>query len=114
MEGGQCRRPVCSHIGLADLYSLDYLVRIQTAGRKVDQSFPPIAKWWPRYANCLAVCTGLAVLIYVLIDAQFGQRMDISTGKEAAISIPIATGVRDFSFSSDGSTLAVVDYHGDI
>src|SRR5205814_4963251 len=32
-------------------YSLDYLVRIQTAGRKVDQSFPPIAKWWPRYAN---------------------------------------------------------------
>jgi len=114
MEGGQCRRPVCSHISLADLYSLDYLVRIETAGRKVDQSFPPIAKWWPRYANCLAVCTGLAVLIYVLIDAQFGQRMDISTRKEADISIPIATGVRDFSFSSDGSTLAVVDYHGDI
>ena len=94
--------------------SLDYLLRIQTAGRKVDQSFPPIAKWWPRYANCLAVCTGLAVRIYVLVDAQFGQRMDISTGKEAAISIPIDTGVRDFSFSSDGSALAIVDYHGDI
>jgi WD40 repeat protein len=94
--------------------SLDYLIRIQTAGRKVDQSFTPIAKWWPRYANCLAVCTGLAVRIYVLVDAQFGQRMDISTGKEAAISIPIDTGVRDFCFSSDGSALAVVDYHGDI
>ena len=94
--------------------SLDYLIRIQTAGRKVDQSFTPIAKWWPRYGNCLAVCTGLAVRIYVLVDAQFGQRMDISTGKEAAISIPIDTGVRDFCFSSDGSALAVVDYHGDI
>jgi hypothetical protein len=96
------------------IHSLDYLVRVQTAGRKVDQSFPPIAKWWPRYANCLAVCTGLAVRIYVLKDAQFGQLMDISTGKEAAISIPIETGVRDFSFSHDGSALAVVDYHGDI
>ena len=99
---------------IALTHSLDYLVRVQTAGRKVDQSFPPIAKWWPRYANCLAVCTGLAVRIYVLKDAQFGQRMDISTGKEAAISIPIETGVRDFSFSLDGSALAVVDYHGDV
>ena len=94
--------------------SLDYLTRIQTAGRKVDQSFPPIAKWWPRYANCLAVCTGLAVRIYVLADAQFGQRLDISTGEEAPVSIPIDTGVRDFSFSSDGSALAVLDYHGDV
>ena len=80
----------------------------------MDQSFRPIAKWWPRYANCLAVWTCLAVRIYVLKDAEFGQRMDIGTGKEAAISIPIETGVRDFSFSHDGSALAVVDYHGDI
>ena len=96
------------------IVSLDYLVRLQTAGGKDDQSFPPIAKWWPRYANCLAVCTGLAVRIYVLVDTQTGKVLDISEGREHAISIPVDTGVRDFSFSADGSALAVVDYHGDI
>ena len=95
-------------------YSLDYLARLQTTGGKVDQSFPPIAKWWPRYANCLAVCTGLAVRIYVLVDTEAGKVLDISEGREHAISIPVDTGVRDFSFSADGSALAVVDYHGDI
>jgi len=40
--------------------------------------------------------------------------MDISTGGNAAVSIPVETGIRDFSFSTDGSTLAVIDYHGDI
>jgi len=94
--------------------SLDYLVRLQTSGGKVDQSFPPIAKWWPRYANCLAVCTDLAVRIYVLVDTQAGKILDISQGREHAISIPVETGVRDFAFSADGSALAVLDYHGDV
>jgi hypothetical protein len=40
--------------------------------------------------------------------------MDISSGGNAAVSIPVETGVRDFAFSSDGSALAVIDYHGDI
>jgi hypothetical protein len=96
------------------ILSLDYLVRLQTAGPKVDNSFPPIAKWWPRYSNCLAVCTGLAVNLYVLSDSQSGQRMDISGGRDFAISIPVETGVRDFAFSADGSALAVVDYVGDV
>ena len=94
--------------------SLNYLFRLSLAGRNVHQSLPPIAKWWRRYVNCLAVCTGLAVSIYVLSDAQSGQCIDISGGNDYAISIPVATGVRDFTFSSDGSALAVVDYHGDI
>jgi hypothetical protein len=94
--------------------SLDYSIRIQTTGRNADQSFPPIAKWWPRYSNCLAVCTGLAVCIYVFSDAQSGQTINISKDNDHAISIPVETGVRDFSFSADGSALAVVDFHGDI
>ena len=80
----------------------------------MDQSYPPIAKWWPRYSNCLAVCTGVAVRIYVLADKQHGQQMDISTGGNEAVCIPVETGIRDFCFSTDGSTLAVIDYHGDI
>jgi hypothetical protein len=50
----------------------------------------------------------------VLTGAQPGQTMDISGGREHAVSIPVNTGVRDFAFSADGSALAVVDYHGDI
>lgn len=106
-----CRKP--THYSLL-IGSLDYLIRIKTAGRKVDQSFPPIAKWWPRYANCLAVCTGLSVCIYVFHDTQAGQNIDISGEKEHAVSISVATGVRDFCFSADGSALAVLDFHGDV
>jgi len=40
--------------------------------------------------------------------------MDISTGGNEAVCIPVETGIRDFCFSTDGSTLAVIDYHGDI
>jgi len=49
-----------------------------------------------------------------LVDTQAGKVLDISEGREHAISIPVDTGVRDFSFSADGSALAVLDYHGDI
>jgi len=113
MENRQCRHCVLS-LSLISDSSLDWLVRIQTAGQKVDPSFPPIAKWWPRYSNCLAVCVGLAVSIYVLHDAETGQTIDISGGNNYAVSIPVRTGVRDFAFSVDGSALAVLDYHGDI
>lgn len=93
---------------------LDYLVCLQTASQVVDQAFPPIAKWWPRYANCLAMYSEMEIRIYVLADAHTDRHMDISRGRKHAISIPVDTGVRDFSFSADGSALAVVDYHGDI
>jgi hypothetical protein len=43
-----------------------------------------------------------------------GQFKNISGNAVHAISIPVDTGVRDFSFSPDGSALAVVDFHGDI
>lgn len=56
----------------------------------------------------------MAVRIYVLVDTQAGKVLDISEGREHAISISVDTGIRDFSFSADGSALAVVDYHGDI
>jgi len=106
-----CRKP--THYSLLTS-SLDYLIRIKTTGRKVDEFFPPIAKWWPRYANCLAVCTGLAVCLYVFHDTQAGQNINISGDKEHAVFIPVATGVRDFCFSADGTALAVLDFHGDI
>jgi hypothetical protein len=56
----------------------------------------------------------LAVCIYIFSDVPSGQNINISQNNDHAISIPIETGVRDFSFSADGSALAVVDYHGDI
>lgn len=52
--------------------------------------------------------------IYALRDTESGQHMDISGDRQQAVSISVDTGVRDFSFSPDGSALAVVDYHGDI
>jgi hypothetical protein len=56
----------------------------------------------------------LAVSIYVFSDTQSGQNINISGDKEHAVLIPVATGVRDFCFSADGSALAVLDFHGDI
>ena len=60
------------------------------------------------------MCTGLEVQIYVFADTMSGRTINVSGGKEHAISIPVETGVRDFAFSLDGSALAVIDYHGDI
>ena len=56
----------------------------------------------------------MSVCLYVFHDTQAGQNINISGDKEHAVFVPVATGVRDFCFSADGSALAVLDFHGDI
>jgi hypothetical protein len=95
-------------------HRLDYLIRFQAGNQRPDEPVIPVAKWWPRSANCLAVCIDSVIHLCDFADSLSGQTVNLSAEAEHAVTITVETGIRDFDFSADGSALAVADNYGNI